>query len=160
MSARSRNSLAVVALAAALVAAGPVEAGGPLQPPDVGLLGFDIRYRIPPFFLDTTNPGQCLRVTCWSPSHDDVAVNFELWDAGTDPNRAAIFGAGVFLDFTNVAAVNLCPPSRSHPAVGRITASPIKKLSLECSAETVDPASLRTISTLPLVVPPKKKKKR
>jgi hypothetical protein len=155
MESRSSVSLAAVSLVAALVAAGPVRAEGPLQAPDPD---FDVHYRIPPFFLDTTNPGQCLRVICWSASHD-VSVNFELWQEGPDPNRAPIFGAGFALDATNVARAELCPSNRAHPAVGRITASRIKKLSLECSAELYDPASSRTLSTLQLVTPAKKKKR-
>jgi hypothetical protein len=98
-------------------------------------------------------------VICWSASHD-VSVNFALWDDGPDPGRAPIFGGGAALSATNVARAELCPSNRAHPAVGRITAERIKKLSLECSAELYDPASSRTLTTLPLVTPAKKKKKR
>jgi hypothetical protein len=157
MSARPRISLAGVVLVAAVFAAAPVRAEGPLQAPNPD---FSVYYRIPPFFLDTAHSTQCLRVICWSPTHDDVSVNFQLWDAGPDPDRAPIFGAGFALGLTNVGTVNLCPGNRAHPAVGRILAEAIKKLVIECSAEIIDPVTAQTLSTHALAVPPRKKKRR
>jgi hypothetical protein len=152
MMSRSRASLAATVLVPAVLTAAPARAGGPLQPPDGAIAGFRIHYRIPPVL----SAGRCLRVACWSLSHDDVAVRIELWNDGADPNRDPVLAWQFDLDVTRIEDITLCPGPR---VVGRIVAAPIKKLSIECSAEVVDDSNGQTISTLPLSGPPKRKKR-
>jgi hypothetical protein len=155
-----RVCVAVTALIATLVTAGTSSAGGPLQPPDGPFAGFATHYRIPPTLLENVQGGQCLRVLCWTLSHDGITVGMELWDNGTDPNRAPSITGIRVLNLTGINGAVLCPTLGAASLVaGRITASPIKKLNLECTAELIKPSSTETVAPLPLVSPPKKKKR-
>jgi hypothetical protein len=156
MTCRFRAPLAATALAAAIFFAGPVHAGGPTQPPDGG---FTTVYRIPPVLISDGSAGQCLRVLCWSLSHDDVDARAELWTAGTDPSRDPFEAGNFVLDVASIGGVTLCHAGVSS-AFGRIVVEPIKKLAIECTAEIVSNSTFQTISSVPLTTAPKKRKKK
>jgi hypothetical protein len=144
---------------AAVFCAVPVLAGGPTQPPDGSFAGYATRYRIPPVLVSDT-VGQCLRVQCWSLTHDGVDVGVELWTTGPDPARAPFETGSFVLDVANIDGATLCHAG-INSAFGRIVAEPIKKLAIECTAEIVTNPGFQTISSVPLVSsPPRKKKKR
>jgi hypothetical protein len=145
-------------LFAAVVVAAPARAGGPLQPPDGPFAGFTTHYRIPPVSLDNiSNPGRCLRWSCWSlgpEGHGEVTAGIELWDSGTDPNRAPTHQVSFYLySATYISSGSVCITGTSQPVVGRIVAEPVKKLKLECTAEVVDRDTAQPLATLPLLGP-------
>jgi hypothetical protein len=142
---------------AAVFCAVPVIAGGPTQPPDGQFAGFATRYRIPPVLVSDA-AGQCLRVLCWSLSHDDVQVRAELWTTGTDPDRDPFEAGDFVLDVASINGATLCH-SGTNSAFGRIVAQPIKKLAIECTAEIVSNSTFQTLSSVPLLTPPKKRKR-
>jgi hypothetical protein len=160
MSPRPPLSLAAAALVAAVLSAQPAHAGGPTQPPDGAFAGFATYYRIPPVVISDGSAAQCLRVLCWSLTHDGVDVGIELWTAGPDPGRDPFETGSLVLDVASIDSATLCHAGTSS-AFGRILAEPIKKLAIECTAEIVSNSSFQTISSVPLVsTPPRKKKKR
>jgi hypothetical protein len=150
MTPRSCASLALAVLALAGLAAAPVRAGGPLEPPDGGFHGFRTVYLIPPTFLDSSGKGECLRVMCWSSSHDGVRLGVQLWNEGNDPHRAPSASGSLMLDpMSDLDATTLCPHgAQAH--VGRVMAAPRRKLKVECAAELTSHPKGDTLAVVPL----------
>jgi hypothetical protein len=154
--------IAGMAAGVALLVAADARAGGPAQPPDGASSGFLVRYLIPPFALDTdvNGTGQCAYVWCWSTSHDHVAFTVQLWGDGSDPNRSPIEEHQTNgVPRTDIAEASLCPPDYVGAAIGRILVEPLKKLSFECAGQIYD-LQTQAITTLPLLAPAAKKRKK
>jgi hypothetical protein len=86
-------------------------------------------------------------------------VGIEVWTDGNDPNRVAAEKGVQNLDSVADLESSLLCPLGQNVVIGRILASPVKKLNLQCSAEVTDSGG-QMVSALPLLSPSKKKKKR